>query len=42
MTEIVYFTLVLWIGPNGFRRYPMCDKCKDKTKKEQVQKEKKA
>ena len=25
---LIYFTLVLWNGPNGFRRYALCDKCK--------------
>jgi hypothetical protein len=22
------WTLVLWKGPNGYRRYRLCDKCK--------------
>jgi hypothetical protein len=26
--EMANFTLVLWMGPQGFRRYPMDDKCK--------------
>ena len=26
--ELLYFTMVLWMGPNGYRRYPMDDKCK--------------
>ena len=25
---LVYFTLILWNGPNGFRRYALCDKCR--------------
>jgi hypothetical protein len=25
---LTYFTFVLWQGPNGYRRYALCDKCK--------------
>lgn len=32
--ELVYFTKVLWNGPNGFRRYDLCDKCKKAVEKE--------
>lgn len=31
--ELLYFTLVLMMGGRGFRRYPVCDKCKAKLKK---------
>jgi hypothetical protein len=24
----LYFTLALWMGPQGFRRYKLCDRCK--------------
>ena len=27
---MLYYTLVLWNGPNGFRRYRLCNKCKGK------------
>jgi hypothetical protein len=26
----LYFNMVLWNGPRGFRRYPVCDPCQDK------------
>lgn len=25
---LVYYSMVLFAGPNGFRRYALCDKCK--------------
>ncbi len=28
--DLLYFTLVLMMGPRGFRRYPVCDKCEKK------------
>jgi hypothetical protein len=26
--DLIYFTLVLMMGSRGFRRYPVCEKCK--------------
>lgn len=26
-TPTTLYTLTLWNGPNGFRRYPLCDHC---------------
>ena len=33
--EILYFRMVLMMGPRGFRRYALCDKCADKVEKKQ-------
>jgi len=30
--KILYFTAVLWIGPQGYRRYCLCDACLKKIK----------
>ncbi len=38
--DLIYFTMVLMMGPRGFRRYPVCDPCKakiDKIPNEQAQ-----
>ena len=29
------FTMTLWHGPNGFRRYPLCDLCNAAVKAEE-------
>ena len=32
--QVFYFTLTLWNGPRGFRRYPLCDNCIKEVKAE--------
>ncbi len=36
--ELVYFRMVLMMGPKGFRRYACCDKCADKTERKMAPK----
>jgi hypothetical protein len=31
--ELVYFRMVLAMGPKGYRRYAYCDKCADQAEK---------
>jgi hypothetical protein len=34
--ELLYFRMILMMGPRGFRRYAVCDKCAEKVEKKNL------